>query len=112
MNYELNGLIAIGLYWFPMIVCAYGYTVRTWTNYQKEILKRNQTDRYYGSIDTWGTVIGRGLITIVPLANLLATVFDIGPKLIGDFLSWISDIFDIPLVPEKDERQITKEVRR
>lgn len=87
-------------YGLPGVLCIYGYTIRTWKNYQKDTEAR-ESDKYYMPTDTIGTLLGRGLVSIVPVANLLAATFDIGPKLFANFFKWIGRVFDQPLVPKK-----------
>ena len=42
--FEFTGWMGIALYWLPGSVCAYGYTVRTWLNYQKDIAEREKAN--------------------------------------------------------------------
>ena len=99
------------LYWVPLSFCAYGYTIRTWVNYQKDVATRDAEIMqlakppvhtvFYRPTDTVGTLIGRALITIIPVANLWAAVFDIAPKVFGSLFKWIGRVFDQPLVPKR-----------
>lgn len=102
------------LYWVPLSFCAYGYTIRTWVNYQKDVAARAFAEtpgnvnaptylqkEYYHPTDTVGTLIGRALITIMPVANLWASVFDLAPKVFGSLFKWVGRVFDQPLVPKR-----------
>jgi hypothetical protein len=84
-------------YGLPLLLCAYGYTARTWRNYRKDVAKCG--NEFYSPTDTIGTLIGRGVCTVTPLANLLAAIFDLGPEVFGSFFRWIGRVFDAPLVP-------------
>lgn len=93
------------LYWLPLAVCTVGYIARTYNNYQKDLVARaawidDRTNKYYTPTDTVGTLIGRGIVSLVPVANLLAAVFDVAPRLLGNFFKMLGDIFDQPLVPK------------
>lgn len=101
-----TGWLGLLLYWLPLAVCLIGYVVRTWRNYQKDI-KARAADSIYTPTDTIGTLIGRALVSVVPVANLWASVFDLGPKIFGRFFKWIGNVFDQPLVPriKKDSQQ-------
>lgn len=100
MQYWANVWIALGLYWFPLAICSVGYTVRTWRNFRKD-RKERETDKHYSPTDTVGTLIGRGIVSIVPIANLCAATFDLAPEMLGSFIERIGKIFDQPLVPKK-----------
>lgn len=97
---NVTGWLGLLLYWLPLAVCLIGYVVRTWRNYQKDITAR-ATDSIYIPTDTIGTLIGRGLVTILPVTNLLAACFDLAPKMLGRFFEWIGRVFDQPLVPRR-----------
>ncbi len=98
-------LLGFLLYWLPLIVCTVGYIARTYNNYQKDLKARaawveHPTEKYYTPTDTVGTLIGRGIVSIIPVANLIAAVFDVAPRLLGNFFKMLGDIFDQPLVPK------------
>lgn len=103
-----NGMLALCLYWLPLVLCVYGYTVRTWADYQDEVDKREDCEKnggfYYPTL-TIGTIIGRAVAAVIPVANLFAAIFDVAPKVFGDFFSWVGRVFDQPLVPK---RKVTK----
>ena len=91
-------------YVLPFTICAYGYTARTWNNYRKDVLNRDDPERtIYYPTDTIGSVLGRALVSIIPLANLWAAAFDIGPEVFGDFFRWLGKLFDQPLVPKRKQ---------
>jgi hypothetical protein len=110
-EFEFTNWMGIALYWVPASLCAYGYTVRTWLNYQKDVAKREEAEaakkdigRYlvYYPTDTVGTLIGRAVATVCPVANLWAASFDVAPKMFASFFQWIGRVFDAPLVPRRD----------
>jgi hypothetical protein len=100
-----TGWVGLFLYWLPLAMCAVGYTVRTWRNYQKDVKSRDEQEAagkvWYVPTDTIGTLIGRAIAAVLPAVNLCAAAFDVGPKLFGDFFEWIGKVFDIPLVPQR-----------
>lgn len=102
LNFEFNSLLGVALYWVPLSLCVYGYTVRTWFNYQKDV-KARDNEKHYSPTDTIGTLIGRGLASIIPVANLWAASFDVAPKLFTSFFTWIGKVFDVPLVARRKE---------
>ena len=106
-NFEWNGLLAIVLYWVPASLCAYGYTVRTWREYQSDLRDRHKD--YYLPTLTVGVVLGRVLVTITPLLNLWAVVVDVGPQVFRSFFKWIGDILNIPLVPRKKDSEVNSD---
>lgn len=109
MGVVTNRWLAFLLYWLPLVLCAIGYFLRTWHNYQKDIRDRaeceNKDDKtkctYYSPTDTIGSLIGRAIVTILPIGNLFAAVFDVAPGLFGKFFDWIGEVFNQPLVPQR-----------
>jgi hypothetical protein len=109
--FEFTGWMGLVLYWLPASLCAYGYTLRTWLNYQKDTAAREKSEAakaetgralVYHPSDTIGTLIGRGVVTVCPVANLWAASFDVAPKMFASFFAWVGRVFDTPLVPRRD----------
>lgn len=102
--FEITSTMGILAYWVPFAMCSIGYTARTWRNYRKDVNDRQASekgDKYYAPTDTVGTLIGRGLVTVVPVANVLAAVFDVAPTMFSRFFGFIGDVFSQPLVPRR-----------
>lgn len=102
-----NPWIAIGLYWLPLAFCAVFYFLRTCKNYVKDRKKRSEAERdttkHYVPTDTLGDILGRALITIVPVANIVAGVFDLAPDVFEAFFKWLGRTFNQPLVPKRNK---------
>ena len=125
----MTGWMGMLLYWLPLSICVVGYTLRTSENYQKDCIEREKyrnylkrlkelegndeeidrfkrnnynSDRnssYYSPTDKIGTLIGRALVSIIPVANLWAGMIDVAPRLFHRLIERIEKIFDTPLVP-------------
>lgn len=68
--------------------------------------ERRNSDKYasyYSPTDKIGTLIGRALVSIIPVANLWAGMFDVAPRLFHRLIERIEKIFDTPLVPPVKE---------
>ena len=100
LHYWANVWIAIGLYWLPLGICCVGYIIRTWRNVRKDLKSRDAGGAYYPT-DTVGTLIGRGIVSVIPIANLCAAAFDLAPEMLGRFIERLGKIFDQPLVPKR-----------
>ena len=102
-----NSWIALLLFWLPLVMCAYGYSVEFVQLYRKELQGRAKAEAdekaYYNPSLTLGWIVGHVVITIVPIFNLLAAVFDAAPKAFGDFFTWLGKALDIPLVPKRNK---------
>lgn len=100
-----NSWLAVLLYWMPVALCAYGYTVQTVQDYRSEldIRAKAETDpkTYFYPTLTVGTLVGRAVLTAIPIANLFAAIFNVAPKVFGDLFEWIGKALDIPLVPKR-----------
>lgn len=104
-----NQWIAVGLFWIPLGFCAVGYFCRTWQNVREDMRERADYERapkshHYRPKETIGRLLGRGLVSIIPVANLCAAVFDLGPWLFSGFFEWLGRVFDQPLVPVRTSR--------
>lgn len=96
LAFDFTGRMGVLLFWAPMALCAYGYTARTFAHYRL-CCEARDSDKYFQS-DTVGTLIGRTIVTFIPVVNLLAAVFDLGPMIFGSFFAMIGRVFDRPLV--------------
>lgn len=110
MNYipQANSVLAIALYWLPMGVCLFGYLRRSVKNYRQDVALRSEADTkpngYYSPTDTIGTLIGRTIVAVMPVGNLIASLFDLAPELLGRFFEWIGRVFSKPLVPKRSKQ--------
>ena len=113
-DFSFTNWMGICLYWIPASLCAYGYSVRTWVNYRNDVKRRREDDerlktdpKYwstYTPTDTIGTLIGRALVVVVPVANIWAAAFDVAPDIFSTFFKWVGKVFNQPLVPARKER--------
>jgi len=99
LHQEINGTLAILLYWLPLVLCTYGYAVRTGYDIAKD--KRECHKQYYTPELRIGTLIGRGIAAIVPVVNLLCAIFDVAPEVFSRFFTWIGEVFNQPIVSKK-----------
>lgn len=83
--------------------------MRTYHNFQKDKAKREEPGAYYSPTDKLGTLIGRGLVSIIPVANLCAAVFDVAPEAFARLFIKLEQIFDIPLVPDSDSAKAQRD---
>ncbi len=88
------------LYWLPLGFCAVGYIARTARNFATDRRERVRPGAFYRPTDTLGSLIGRALVTMLPVGNLLAAIFDLSPEVFGKFFEWIGKVFNQPLVPD------------
>lgn len=98
----VSGWIGMLLYWLPASFCLVGYTLKCWSEVRHDT-KARETAQYYSPSITVGTIIGRSILSVIPVANLWAGLFDVAPKLFGDFFEWIGRVFSVPLVPKRTQ---------
>ena len=101
---DWNSLLALILFWLPMALCAYGYTIEFVKKYRAELAAREKArepDHYYNPSLTLGWIVGHVFITAMPVANLVAAVFSIAPKVFSDLFDWFGRVLDVPLVPKE-----------
>ena len=91
------------LYVLPLILCLYGYIIRTWVNIRKDIAKRQEVKccghGYYESTDTIGNVVGRILVSFIPVINIFAALFDVAPEVFSRIFDRILKVLSYPIVP-------------
>ena len=102
LDFRFNTPLAVLLYWLPLAICVVGYTLRTARDYRKDSADRD-SEKYYFPTLTLGTIIGRAIVSLIPVANLWAASFDVGYDMLRGFFSWIGRLFDQPLVPKRKE---------
>lgn len=100
---DVDNYLAALLYWLPLAFCAVGYTVRTYRNCAADMDRRSKLRGYYNPTDTLGTLIGRAVITLLPVGNLLAAVFDLGFEAWTLVFKCLEKLFSVPLVPDSDK---------
>ena len=100
-NFEFNSMLALFIYWVPLSVCAGVYFLRGVNLYRQEIINRDIADKekfkIYRPTLTVGLIIWYFLVTICPVGNLCAMIFDCASSV----FSWINRAFNIPLVPAR-----------
>lgn len=110
LKFEWNGLIGILLYWVPMLFCAVFYTIRTAEGYMADVRAREKAEAsrhseghpiWYEPRETIGGILGRALVSVAPVGNLWAALFDLSPKVFGRLFGWVGKMFDQPLVPKR-----------
>jgi len=122
-TFMFNSFIGFLIYWVPLSFCVFGYTVRTAKNYQSDLKQRKDHEKkkaageanekdyrlsWYTPTDTIGDLIGRAIISFIPIANFWAGLFDLAPDMFRGFFEFIGRVFDIPLVPERADTSTRK----
>lgn len=104
-----NSILGILLYWVPLSLCVFGYTIRTARNYMEDTTNRAAVVKagsgYYHPTDTLGTLIGRGIASIFPVVNIWCALFDIAPLLFQKMFRWFGRVFNQPLVPAPKKQE-------
>lgn len=106
MEFRFNSLIGVLMYWVPLSFCAVFYTVRSAVEYQWDLgtrAKAEKNDGHYHPTISIGTIIGRGLATVIPVVNIWCAAFDLAPNVFGRLFRWIGRVFDQPLVPKRQK---------
>jgi hypothetical protein len=102
-----NSWIALVTNWLPGALCAYGYLLRSIYKIRQDKAKRQEAESgeklnaYYLPGITVGSLVGYFVLTITPIANLFAAIFDVAPGLFRRFFDWCARVLDVPLVPKR-----------
>ncbi len=104
-EFRFNSMLGIFLYWLPMTFCVIGYIMRTHKNYWDDLKEREKQSKkehgIYWPTDTLGTLVGRAVVSVLPVANLYAVTFDLAPEVFSRIIDKFSKMLNIPLVPRK-----------
>lgn len=98
-------LVSALAYWVPLSFCALGYTLRTWAHFRSDQRRRVDHGDAYSPTDTIGTLVGRAIVSVLPLANLWAAAFDLAPDFFAGFFKTLGRVLDQPLVPRRVDRE-------
>jgi hypothetical protein len=52
-----------------------------------------------------GSILGYALLTIIPVANLFAAIFDVAPKVFSSAIKYLEKVFNQPLVPKRERAE-------
>jgi hypothetical protein len=104
LAFRFNSLLAVGLYWVPLFLCAIGYSVRLIKEVRKDKEDRAECRKgsynYYHPSVTIGTIVFYALVSIAPGTNLVALVLHIGYDMLASVFEAIGKVLDKPLVPK------------
>jgi hypothetical protein len=109
LNFRFNSLIGILMYWMPATFCVVFYTLRSANEFQHDFKARDKVEKgtqresYYPTI-TIGSLIGRGIASLIPVVNIWCALFDLAPQVFSHFFKWIGRVFDQPLVPKRQTK--------
>lgn len=110
-EFQWNSTLGILLFWVPLAFCLFGYTLRTAKNYRKDLARR-ESETFYHPTDTIGALMGRALVSIIPVANIWAAMFDLAPEVFGRLFKWLGQVFDQPLVPDNERARAMRDARK
>lgn len=111
LSFKFNSLLGALLYWLPLAICVFGYTLRTAKNYMNDRTLRETPGEFYTPTDTLGTLIGRAVVSVIPVANIWAGMFDLSPELFRSLFRWLDRFFNIPLVPDTEAAKVKRKAK-
>lgn len=99
-SFEFTSTIALLVYWLPTAICLGVYFFKMIGMYRADIQKRDE-GKYYSPRLTIGWIVWHVIASVTPAANLIALVFDC----MADVFKWLGAFLDIPLVPQRSNKQ-------
>ena len=95
-------------YILPVGLCIFGYTARTVETIRGDRYNRDFYEKaghtYIPQIKV-GTVVGYIIVSLLPGGNLIALVFDVAPRLLGEILNTLENLLNIPTVPRRTKKE-------
>lgn len=97
-GFAFTGEIGMYTYWLPLVLCAVGYSVRTFK--QIQLLKVYHLDKHARYVEdlTIGTVLWRVILTVTPIVNVFALSFSLLSDMLSTVSNWLGSILDFKLV--------------
>lgn len=105
-NVHLNSTLGICLYWIPVVVCLIGYCI-DFRNFYKSDLENYQKS-YYDPKLTIGAILGRLVLSFVPVCNLFIAVTRHIWRIIYRILDHFDFVLNIPIIkhnPKPEEKK-------
>ena len=59
-----------------MLLCLIGYTIKSIKDYKRDVSRKESIDYYINKL-TWGTILLRLIVSVLPLLNILALTIDL-----------------------------------
>lgn len=87
------------LYWLPLIICAIGYTQKTFKQIKEDADRRSKSPKVYFPTVTVGTILGRTFLTLCPIVNLWNATWSHAFRIVAEVIGWLEKVFNQPLVP-------------
>ena len=95
-NVSFNSTMAICLYWVPMIICLVGYLFDFVKDYQTDA--KNYQESYYDPKLTIGSILGRLIVSVMPVLNLGMALFKHMGNIIKKILLVCEKALNIPII--------------
>ena len=97
-GFAFTGEIGMWTYWLPLVLCAIGYSVRTFK--QIQLLKVYHLDKHARYVEdlTVGTVLWRVILTVTPIVNIFALSFSLLSDMVSTVLNGLGTVLDFKLV--------------
>lgn len=89
--------INLYLYFIPLVLCLIGYSFRTIDDYKRDSLRDFPLQHYVNKL-TWGTIIFRLVISLLPVINILALIVDLSSTMLQKIYNRVCTILDKPIV--------------
>lgn len=97
-NWDFTGTMGIWTYWIPLVLCAIGYSYRTYVQIQD--IKRYSKDKHAHYVPdlTVGTIVWRMFLTVTPIVNILSFSFSILEDMVRKLCNGIEWVMAVKLV--------------
>lgn len=108
---DLTSFWGILCYWVPLAVCFFGYLIKAKRTIQADIKDRSESN-YYQPKFTVGWIVWHLFVTVCPIVNLLAAVFDLSKHYVAEIFQFCSKMLDIPLIPDSKKYEDRRKARK
>jgi len=96
IGFKFQSPEAFWLYWVPVAACLFGFILDFFKDYQRDVVA--STASYYTAHLTWGSILGRTLVSFIPVINIGLFVFWHFWRIAKNFIELFNDWLNIPLV--------------
>jgi len=96
IGFQFSSPVALWLYWIPLAICLVGYIWDFVKDYQRDLGEYQKS--YYDAHLTLGSILGRLLVSFIPLINIGIVMFYHGWMLVKRIFDSLSLLLNQPIV--------------
>lgn len=99
VSFEFYSHLALFTYWIPLAICFVTYFARLIKSYRRDLTARSR--EYYEPELTVGAIVLMFFLSLTPVINMFAMVFDC----LDSVIKWIGRTLNFGLIPHRPDKK-------